>query len=102
MNINMLMQQAQKMQKELERKKKELENTLFSFESNGGAVKLDIYGSKKVEKITIDEDVIDPSDKDMLEDMIKIAVNEALEKIDAEMEKVISSATGGMSIPGLM
>lgn len=102
MNINMLMQQAQKMQKDLERKKKELENTLFSFESNGGAIKLDIYGSKKVEKITIDEDVIDPNDKDMLEDMIKIAINEALEKIDSEMEKVISSATGGMSIPGLM
>ena len=102
MNMNMLMQQAQKMQRELERKKKELENTLFTFESSGGAVKLEIYGSKKVEKITIDEDVIDPSDKEMLEDMIKIAMNEALEKIDSEMEKAISSATGGMNIPGLM
>ena len=100
--MNMLMQQAQKMQRELEKKKKELENTLFTFESNGGAIKLDIYGSKKVEKITIDEDVIDPSDKDMLEDMIKIAVNEALDKIDDEMNKVISAATGGMNIPGLM
>ena len=102
MNMNMLMQQAQKMQRELEKKKKELENTLFTFESNGGAIKLDIYGSKKVEKITIDEDVIDPSDKEMLEDMIKIAVNEALDKIDDEMDKVISAATGGMNIPGLM
>lgn len=102
MNMNMLMQQAQKMQRELEKKKKELENALFTFESNGGAIKLDIYGSKKVEKITIDEDVIDPSDKEMLEDMIKIAVNEALDKIDNEMDKVISAATGGMNIPGLM
>ena len=102
MNMNTLMQQAQKMQRELEKKKKELENTLFTFESNGGAIKLDIYGSKKVEKITIDEDVIDPSDKEMLEDMIKIAVNEALDKIDDEMDKVISAATGGMNIPGLM
>lgn len=102
MNMNMLMQQAQKMQRELEKKKKELENTLFTFESNGGAIKLDIYGSKKVEKITIDEDVIDPSDKEMLEDMIKIAVNEALDKIDNEMDKVISAATGGINIPGLM
>ena len=100
--MNTLMQQAQKMQRELEKKKKELENTLFTFESNGGAIKLDIYGSKKVEKITIDEDVIDPSDKEMLEDMIKIAVNEALDKIDDEMDKVISAATGGMNIPGLM
>ena len=102
MNMNTLMQQAQKMQRELEKKKKELENTLFTFESNGGAIKLDIYGSKKVEKITIDEDVIDPSDKEMLEDMIKIAVNEALDKIDDEMDKVISAATGGMNSPGLM
>lgn len=102
MNMNMLMQQAQKMQRELERKKKEIEEKLFSFESNGGAIKLDIYGNKRVEKITIDEDIISPDDKDMLEDMIKIAINEGLSKIDEEMDKAISSATGGMSIPGLM
>lgn len=102
MNINMLMQQAQKMQRELEKKKKELESKLFSFESNGGAIKIDIYGSKVVEKITIDKDVIDPEDKEMLEDMLKIAVNEAINKIDEEMEKVVSAATGGMNIPGLM
>ena len=96
------MKKSLNLEEVLEKKKKELENTLFTFESNGGAIKLDIYGSKKVEKITIDEDVIDPSDKEMLEDMIKIAVNEALDKIDNEMDKVISAATGGMNIPGLM
>jgi len=102
MDMNMLMQQAQKMQRNLEKAKKEVEEKLFSFDSNGGAIKIDIYGSKKVEKITIDKDIIDPEDKEMLEDMIKVAINEALEKIDAEMEKVMSSATGGMRIPGLM
>ena len=102
MNMNMLMQQAQKMQRELERKKREIEEKLFVFESSGGAIKLEMYGTKRIEKITIDEDVIDPADKEMLEDMIKIAINDGLNKIDEEMDRAVSSATGGMSIPGLM
>ena len=102
MDMNMLMQQAQKMQRNLEKAKKELEEKLFTFQSAGGAIELQIYGSKKIEKITIDESVIDPSEKDMLEDMVKVAVNEALDKIDEEMDKVMNSATGGMRIPGLM
>ena len=75
---------------------------LFSFESNGGAIKIDIYGSKVIEKIDINKDLIDPEDKDMLEDMLKIAINDAISKIEEEMEKAVSSATGGMNIPGLM
>ncbi len=102
MDMNMLMQQAQKMQRNLEKARKEIEEKMFSFESAGGARKLDIYGNKKIEKIIIDQDLINPEDKEMLEDMIKIAVNEALDKIDSEMEKVMNSATGGMRIPGLM
>lgn len=99
MNINMLMQQAQKMQKEMEKQQKALEERLFEIESAGGAVKVSIYGNRKIEKIDIDKDAIDPDEKEMLEDMIKIAINEANEQIDAELAKIQSKMTSGMKFP---
>jgi DNA-binding YbaB/EbfC family protein len=99
MNMNALMQQAQKMQKELERAQKKLEETLFEVESAGGAIKISLYGSRKIEKIEIDKDAIDPEDKEMLEDMLKIAMNEAMDKIDEEQAKIQSKMTNGMRMP---
>lgn len=99
MNINALMQQAQKMQRDLAKAQKELDEKLFEFDSAGGAIHLSIYGSRKIEKISIDKDAIDPEDKEMLEDMIKIALNEALEAIDKENEKLQSKLTSGMKMP---
>lgn len=99
MNINALMQQAQKMQKDMEKAQKQLESTLFEVESAGGAIKISIYGSRKIEKIDIDKDAIDPEDKEMLEDMLKIAVNEAMEKIDNEQAKIQAKMTSGMRMP---
>ena len=99
MNINALMQQAQKMQKDLTKAQKELEAKLFQFDSAGGAIHLSIYGNKKIEKIDIDKDAIDPNDKEMLEEMIKIAINEALDAIEDENKKIQSKLTNGMRIP---
>ena len=99
MNINALMQQAQKMQRDLAKAQKELDEKLFEFDSAGGAIHLSIYGSRKIEKVSIDKDAIDPEDKEMLEDMIKIALNEALESIDKENEKLQSKLTSGMKMP---
>lgn len=99
MNINALMQQAQKMQKDMEKAQKQLESTLFEIESAGGAIKISIYGSRKIEKIDIDKDAIDPEDKEMLEDMLKIAINEAMEKIDNEQAKIQAKMTSGMRMP---
>lgn len=99
MNINALMQQAQKMQKDLTKAQKELEAKLFQFDSAGGAIHLSIYGNKKIEKIDIDKDAIDPNDKEMLEEMIKIAINEALDAIEDENKKIQSKLTNGMRMP---
>ena len=71
MNINLLMQQAQKMQKEMAKAQKELNEKLFELDSSGGAVHLSIYGNRKIEKITIDPEAIDPEEKEMLEEMNK-------------------------------
>ena len=56
-------------------------------------------GNKKVNKIEIDQDLLD--DKDMLEDLLTVAVNEAIKKVDDAMNKVMNEATGGMRIPGM-
>ncbi len=99
MNINALMQQAQKMQKEMQKKQKELDEKLFEIESAGGAIRISIYGNRTIEKIDIDKDAIDPEDKEMLEDMLKIALNEALELIDKENEKIQQKMASSMGMP---
>ena len=99
MNINALMQQAQKMQKEMAKKQKELEEKLFEIESSGGAIKVSIYGNRIIEKIDIDRDAIDPDDKEMLEDMLMVAINDAISKIEEETSAIMGSVAGGL--PGL-
>ena len=99
MNINALMKQAQKMQSDMTKAQRELEKTLFELDSAGGAIHLSIYGNRKIEKIEIDRDAIDPDDKEMLEDMIKLAINEAIERIDEENEKIQAKLTSGMRMP---
>ena len=99
MNINALMQQAQKMQKQMEKKQKELESKEFEFSSNGGAIKIKMLGSKQLTGLEIAEDLIDPSDKEMLQDMLMIAINEAINKIDEEANAIMGSVAGGL--PGM-
>ena len=99
MNMNMLMQQAQKMQREMQKKQAELEASTFEVTSAGGAIKILIKGSRQIEKIDIDADAIDPEDKEMLEDMIKVAVNEAIAVVDAAFDKLNASMTNGMRMP---
>ena len=101
MNINALMQQAQKMQKQMEKKRQELESKEFEFSSNGGAIKIKMLGSKEMTSLEIDEDLIDKDEKDMLQDMLMVAINEAISKIDEEVNNVMGSVTGGMKIPGM-
>lgn len=71
--------------------------------SSGGAVEATVSGSKKIVKLKLDEEAVDPDDVEMLEDLIVAAVNEALEKVDAESASAMSKFTGGMGggMPGL-
>ncbi len=90
MDFNKLMQQAQKMQTEMKKKQDELETTIFEAEAAGGACKVSMYGNYTVDKIEIDKDAIDPNDKEMLEDMIKAALNECVKKVKAASDKIAS------------
>ena len=93
MNMQNLMAQAQRVQKELERANNEIENTLF--EGVSGAVKVTISGKNEVKSVSIiDEGVL--SDKEMLEDMILIAVNDGLKKIAKMKDEKMGKYTGGL------
>lgn len=99
MDMNALMRQAQNMQKQLAKKQKEVEEKEFVVNSNGGAITISIMGNKKVNSIQIDEDLL--TDKDMLQDLLTVAINEAIKTVDDEMNRVLNEATGGMRMPGM-
>ena len=101
MNINALMQQAQKMQQQMAKKQKELESKEYEFVSGGGAIKIKMLGNKTMLSIDIDEDLIDKDEKEMLQDMIMVAVNEAINKIDEDAAAIMESVSGGLKIPGM-
>jgi len=100
-NMGGMMKQMQKMQKDMEKMQSQLEETEVEASSGGGAVSCKVNGKKEVLAITIDEDVVDPEDVEMLQDLVMAAVNEALRKAEDMMEKEMKKLTGGMNIPGL-
>lgn len=90
MNINNIMAQAQKMQKDIEKKQQEINNTEFI--GNSEWVEVILYGNKNIKKINIKNKMnMDEDDLECLEDMIKIAINDAYSKIDKEIEKKMGS-----------
>ena len=95
-NMGNLMKQAQKMQKQMEEAAKELEEKEFTATAGGGAVTVTVSGKKVVKSIKLSEDVVDPDDIEMLEDLIVAGVNEALSQVDAFSAKSMGSLTGGM------
>ncbi|MCL2592908.1 MAG: YbaB/EbfC family nucleoid-associated protein [Defluviitaleaceae bacterium] len=101
MNMNNLMKQAQKMQKQMETAQEELANKVLEITSGGGAVKVEITGAKVINKITLSPDVVDPDDVEMLEDLVLTAVNEAVRQADEMHQKEMGKLTGGMGMPGL-
>ena len=95
-NMNNLMKQAQKMQKQMEENQKALEETEFTATAGGGAVEVTVTGKKEVTKIKLSEEVVDPDDIEMLEDLIMAATNEAFRKMETETQAVMSKLTGGL------
>ena len=93
MNMQQMMAQAQKMQRELQKAMRELEAKEFTF-SKGGAVTVKMYGSGQVISVNIDEDAFDKDNKEMVEDLIVMAINEGLEAIETEKEAINERITG--------
>ena len=93
-NMNNLMKQAQRMQRQMEENKKALEAKEFTATSGGGAVEVVISGKKELKILTISPDAVDPDDVEMLQDMILAAVSEAMKQVDAESEKLFGGMGG--------
>lgn len=94
-NMNNLMKQAQKMQKQMEENQKALEEKEFTATAGGGAVEVTISGKKEVTKVKLSEEVVDPDDIEMLEDLIVAATNEALRKVEEAASSSMSKLAGG-------
>ena len=97
-NMNQIMKQAKKMQEEMEKSQESLASQSFESTVGGGAVYAKVNGTKVVEEIKIQKDVVDPEDVEMLQDLILTCVNDALKKVDAAQAQEL----GKYNIPGLM
>ncbi len=95
-NMNNLMKQAQKMQKQMEENQKALEEQEFTAAAGGGAVEVTVTGKREVTKVKLTEEVVDPDDIEMLEDLIAAAVNEALRKAEEAASSAMAKLTGGL------
>lgn len=97
MNIKQLMKQAQQMQDQMQQ---QMASIRVEGTAGGGMVKAEMSGNKELLSIIIDKEAVDPEDVEMLQDLVKAAVNEAARKVDEEMQSSLGSMTGGMKMPG--
>ncbi len=95
-NMSNLMKQAQKMQRQMEENQKELEEKEYTAAAGGGAVEVTVSGKKEITKVKLSEEVVDPDDIEMLEDLIMAAANEALRQMEEESQNAMSKLTGGL------
>ena len=96
-NIAQLMQQAQKMQENLQRAQEELANLEVTGSAGGGMVSVTLTGAKECRKVRIDPSVL--SDPEMAEDLVAAAFNDASNKVDAESKTKMGAASAGMQLP---
>ncbi len=95
-NMNNLMKQAQRMQKQMEEKTKEIETKEWEASVGGGAVTVKVSGKKEVTSVELSKEVVDPDDIEMLQDLIMAAVNEAFRNMEDETSAIMGQITGGL------
>ncbi|MDE6662558.1 MAG: YbaB/EbfC family nucleoid-associated protein [Lachnospiraceae bacterium] len=99
-NMNNLMKQAQRMQRQMEESQKELEEKEFTAKAGGGAVEVTVTGKKVVTKVKLSQEVVDPDDVEMLEDLVMAAANEALRMAEEANAEIMNKMTGGLNLGG--
>lgn len=100
-NRAQMLKQINDVQEKMEKTQNELNERVFQSVSGGGAVNVEFNGKKEMLKITIDEEVVDKDDIEMLEDLVKAAVNSCLRDIEEITEKEMGQLTGGLNLPGV-
>lgn len=100
-NMQALMKQAQKMQEQLQRAQEQADQMTGDAQAGGGAVRAVANGKSQIVSLTISKEAVDPNDVEMLQEMVMVAVNGALNAALEKVKQELAKATGGMSIPGL-
>ena len=100
-NMNQMLKQAQKMQEDMTNLQADLEQREYTATSGGGMIEVTVDGKHLIKSIKINPDAIDPEDPEMLEDLITVAVNEAIENAIKTSEEEMGAITGGLNMPGL-
>lgn len=95
-NMNNLMKQAQRMQRQMEESQKDLETKEFTAKAGGGAVEVTCTGKKEIKSVKFDKEVVDPDDVEMLQDLVVAATNEALRMADEASGDMMNKMTGGL------
>lgn len=96
-----MLKQVQKLQEEMVKAQEALGDETLSVTAGGGAIEVVITGHQRIRSITIDPEVVDPDDVEMLEDLIVAAVNEAIEASQKLASDRLGALTGGLGLPGL-
>lgn len=100
-NVNNLLKQATQMQAKLSALQNELSTREVEASSGGGMVKVKVNGKQELLSITINKECVDPNDVEMLQDLVKTAVNQAMKDSQEMVSQAMGKITGGMKIPGL-
>ncbi len=100
-NMGKMMKQAQQLQNKMEKLQEEMAHKTIEASAGGGMVKAVANGRQEIVSISIEKEVVDPEDVDMLQDLIVAAVNDALSQSQQMVSNEMSKLTGGMNIPGL-
>ena len=100
-NMNQMLKQAQKMQEDMATLQADLEQREYTAVSGGGMVTVTVDGKHLIKSIKINPDAVDPDDAEMLEDLVTVAVNEAINKAIINAEEEMGAVTGGLNIPGM-
>jgi DNA-binding YbaB/EbfC family protein len=101
-NMANMMKQAQKLQSKMMKLQEEMAEKTVESASGGGMVKVVANGRQQIVSVSVEKEVVDPEDVDMLQDLILAAVNDALTKSQEMVSTEMSKLTGGMNIPGMM
>ena len=100
-NMNAMLKQAQKMQSDMAALQEDLENREYTATSGGGMISVTVDGKHLIKSIKINPDAVDPDDSEMLEDLITVAVNEAINNAIQTAETEMGAITGGLNLPGM-
>lgn len=98
-NMNQMMRQMQKIQRQMEETQQKIDETVL--EGSSGPVKVEMNGKREVLRVSIEPEAVDPDDVEMLEDMLVVAMNDALKQVQELSEREMGRVTGGLNIPGL-